>query len=291
MYSWHRSNTGRRHHPRLAFHFSETVIQPLPAMYSPSLCLIIQGQKRIKIGQEELSYGAGQYLVAGFDLPVIGTVTKASKTVPYVCIQLNFDRNRLLLMEERVPKGRNSLAYGILHTPVSLLSAVSRLVKNEVSSQYHQYLSELYEQEVLFHVLVGPYGDILRRFIYQDERSASVNRAITYLKESFREPFNLQYLLAEAGRSKSSLYREFKSRTGISPLQFRTRLRLQEAKRLMLVEHISAAQAGFLVGYESPSYFNKAYHRLFGSPPKEDIERLRSACNEGAKGGFNQSAI
>jgi AraC-like DNA-binding protein len=63
--------------------------------------------------------------------------------------------------------------------------------------------------------------------------------------------------------------------TGLSPLQYQKRLRLQEARRLMLGEALDAAEASFRVGYESPSHFNREYRRLFGAPPRRDIEALR----------------
>ena len=60
----------------------------------------------------------------------------------------------------------------------------------------------------------------------------------------------------------------------MSPLQFRKRLRLQEARRLML-EGLDAANAGYRVGYGDASHFTRDYKRLFGAPPMHDAERLR----------------
>jgi AraC-like DNA-binding protein len=61
----------------------------------------------------------------------------------------------------------------------------------------------------------------------------------------------------------------------MSPLQFQKRLRLQEARRLMLGEHLDAASAAYRVGFDDASHFNREYKRLFGLPPKRDVERLR----------------
>lgn len=55
--------------------------------------------------------------------------------------------------------------------------------------------------------------------------------------------------------------------TALSPLQYQKSLRLQEARRLMLTEHLDAATASFQVGYESPSQFSREYSRMFGAPP------------------------
>jgi hypothetical protein len=53
-----------------------------------------------------------------------------------------------------------------------------------------------------------------------------------------------------------------------------SRLRLNEARRLMLTEHVDAGAAAFQVGYESPSQFSSEYSRLFGAPPLRDIKAL-----------------
>ena len=64
--------------------------------------------------------------------------------------------------------------------------------------------------------------------------------------------------------------------TNLSPLQYQKRLRLQEAQRLMLSENFSAENAGYEVGYESASQFNREYKRMFGIPPRADVNRLRT---------------
>ncbi|MBQ8661012.1 MAG: helix-turn-helix transcriptional regulator, partial [Alphaproteobacteria bacterium] len=62
-----------------------------------------------------------------------------------------------------------------------------------------------------------------------------------------------------------------------SPLQYQKKLRLHEAQRLMLSENFDAAEAAYEVGYESASQFNREYKRMFGLPPKTNVNRLKSA--------------
>jgi AraC-like DNA-binding protein len=79
--------------------------------------------------------------------------------------------------------------------------------------------------------------------------------------------------------STSSLHHHFKQVTAMSPLQFQKHLRLHQARRLMLSEGIDAAAAGHRVGYESPSQFSREYRRLFGAPPRAEIEQVRDAVS------------
>lgn len=57
--------------------------------------------------------------------------------------------------------------------------------------------------------------------------------------------------------------------------QYQKNLRLQEARRLMLVGHTDAATEALEVGDESPSQFIREYRRLFGESPLRDVARLR----------------
>lgn len=61
----------------------------------------------------------------------------------------------------------------------------------------------------------------------------------------------------------------------MGPLQFQKQLRLQKARRLMLSEDLDAAEAGYRVGYDDASHFNRKYRRHFGEPPIRDVQRLR----------------
>ena len=76
--------------------------------------------------------------------------------------------------------------------------------------------------------------------------------------------------------SVAGFYHQFKSVTAMSPLQFHKQIRLQEARRMMLGEDLDATRAGLRVGYENPSSFNREYKKLFVSPPRRGIARLRS---------------
>ena len=80
--------------------------------------------------------------------------------------------------------------------------------------------------------------------------------------------------------SVSGFHHHFRAVTAMSPLQFQKRIRLQEARRLMLGEGLDAGSAGHRVGYGDVSQFTREYKRLFGAPPMRDVERLREAAVE-----------
>ena len=75
--------------------------------------------------------------------------------------------------------------------------------------------------------------------------------------------------------SVSLFHQKFKSAVGMGPLQCQKRLRLTEARRLMLEESKNVTEASADVGYESLSQFIRDYRKMFGAAPKEDVSGLR----------------
>ena len=76
----------------------------------------------------------------------------------------------------------------------------------------------------------------------------------------------------------SAFHRQFKALTSMTPLQYQKRLRLLEARRLMVSAAANVETAAFQVGYESPSQFSREYSRMFGLPPRRDISSLRQVA-------------
>jgi len=122
---------------------------------------------------------------------------------------------------------------------------------------------------------VGDQGARLRQLASVRYNSHQIARAIDWLKANITLPLRIDDLAAQVRMSSSTFHHHFRSMTALSPLQFQKQLRLREARRLMLSDHLDAASAAFQVGYESLSQFSREYNRLFGAPPLRDITNLR----------------
>ena len=133
---------------------------------------------------------------------------------------------------------------------------------------------EPFERELLYRLLTGPHRGIVRQLVGNDNRIARVRRAINWIRNHHTERLTVQALAEYAGMSQASLHRHFKSATGITPLQYQKRLRLQEA-RIKLLSGADVSDTAYTVGYESPSQFSREYSRLFGQAPSADARRLR----------------
>jgi transcriptional regulator GlxA family with amidase domain len=98
--------------------------------------------------------------------------------------------------------------------------------------------------------------------------SNKIVKVISQIKENFSDKLNVKELAQSISMSESSLYQHFKIITTMSPIQFQKKLRLEEAKQLLLLRNMEISDVAFQVGYESPSQFSKKFSRMFGTPPK-----------------------
>ncbi len=253
--------------------------EPMPVIYEPTVCLVAQGRKQVSIGSTSLVYDRARHLIASVSQPVMGAVIEASESEPYLCLQIDLDMKEIAELAMRHPSRvePDAQASGLLlnETSDELLDAASRLVALFDTPDDLAILSPLVLREIHYRILTGPAGGVLRHMARASSRLNQIARAILWIREHYRETCRIEQAADVAGMSRSNFHLHFRSVTSLSPIEFRTQLRMQEARRLMAASGFDAATAGFEVGYSSPSQFSRDYSRLFGSPPARDITHLR----------------
>jgi AraC-like DNA-binding protein len=219
-------------------------------------------------------------------LPAVGHVIEATADRPYLCLRLELDAR--LIGELMLQVGRNGVPPStdrglfVARTSPQLLDAVVRLTRLLEQPLDAAILAPLVMREIHYRVLTGELGHRLRELCIVDSQTHRIARAIELLRRRFTETLRIEDLAAAAHMSESSLHHRFKAVTAMSPMQFQKQLRLHEARRLMLTEGLEAAAAAHRVGYESPSQFSREYRRLFGAPPRREIQIVRSATAQPA---------
>jgi AraC-like DNA-binding protein len=264
---------------RLALVRSGQSGEPVHMVQRPALCIIAQGGKRVLLGDAVIDYGPASYLVASLDLPITGAVTQASADAPYLCFCLYLDPallSEIALTLPPLPAAGDGVGMTLHPMTPELIDAATRLTALLGDQATASLLAPLIERELLVRLMTGPGGGVLRAIAKGESRTGQIAQAIAWLKAHFREPFSGPHLAALAGMSLSSFHDHFRRATAMTPLQYQKQLRLQEARALMLAERLDAAEAGFRVGYDSPSQFSREYRRLFGAPPIRDIGRLKA---------------
>ncbi|MBH0238911.1 AraC family transcriptional regulator [Methylobrevis albus] len=262
--------------PRVAIGRQHGPTPPQPGLYEPMHCFVLQGRKRVTIGDRTLHYDQASYFVASVDLPVTSCVIEASPERPYLVLALSIDPARLSALIPEAPAAPEPETPGFGVSPITrdLLEVWLRIVRLFETPEDIAALAPLAEQELLYRLLRGPQGGVLRQFARADSRLSRIRRAIGEIRADFDQPLRVEDLARRAGMSPASFHRHFKAVTALSPLRYQKTLRLQHA-RTLLIANEEAARAAYAVGYESASQFSREYARLFGIPPARDAARLR----------------
>jgi AraC-like DNA-binding protein len=269
--------------PGLSLYRRNEPTQPMSAMYEPSICMIAQGAKRVLVGDDAYVYDSKHYLVTSVHLPTTVQVVKASRNEPCLGLVLKLDLREIayLMADGNLPPApapQSSLGMAIGKVTLPLQDAVQRLVGLLDEPKDIPILAPIIQREISYRLLLGEQGPRLRQIASTGSPTHQVSRAIDWLKGNFEKPLRIEDLAAQARMSSSTFHHHFRAMTALSPLQYQKQLRLQEARRLMLAEHMDAASAAFQVGYESPSQFSREYRRLFGAPPLRDIKNLHQVA-------------
>jgi AraC-like DNA-binding protein len=268
--------------PRLSLIRANGPTMPVPSVYEASLCLIAQGSKRVSLATRTVTYDAARYLLVSVNLPLVGHITEASPNEPYLCCKIDLDLTVLadLIIAEGGPSCTADLpVLAVYPSDPDLVDAASRLVRLLDQPKSIRTLAPLIEREILYRLLTGPHGPGLRQMAEANSRLGQVTRAIARIRGQFNKRLRIDDIAATAGMSASSLHEHFKAVTCMTPLEYQKQVRLQEARKLMLANGMSAGEAGFAVGYESQSQFSREYRRLFGAPPRRDVERLNNSMS------------
>lgn len=275
--------------PGLTLFRADGPTTPTEVLYEPRFCVIVQGAKQIMLCDRVFRYDAHNYMVTAVDLPVTGQVTFASSDEPYLAISLALDPVHISELLIDLPP--NALTAGnncpscisISALTADILDPTIRIAGLLDRPQDIPFLLPAMTRELLYRLLQGPQAHLLRQIATSGSNLAQINSAIHWIRAHYKEPFDIASVARIAHMSASSLHRHFRAATMMSPLQYRTRLRLQEARRRLMQEEIDAAEIAFAVGYDSPSQFSREYRRMFGQPPIRDVTRIRSASADGSE--------
>jgi AraC-like DNA-binding protein len=255
-------------------------------MYEPSLCIILQGSKAVGFGNRMYGYNHQEYLLSSTHVPANVKITQASQIEPYMSLRIRFKIEDIyevlkntnpdkLLFQKKSEKG---LFFDDLS--VRLYEPISRLIKLlDKPNEDINYLSPFIIKEILYILVNGKSGYFLNKFAMEGTTSNKIVKAISEIKNNFNEKLNIKELADLIEMSESSLYQNFKTVTSLSPIQFQKKLRLEEAKQLLVVRNIEVSQVAYMVGYESPSQFSREFSRMFGMSPKAHTEFLRTQLN------------
>ncbi len=252
-------------------------------LYKPALCITVQGSKAATFGDHCYQYSAGQALLVSVEMPGFGTVTEASPGKPYLGVILELDLAILRAVASELaepPRPSDSVGSGVCVTDFDgpLKDCTVRVLRLLDAPSAIPVLYPTIMREIAYWLLSGPHGADVVRMTLSNDHEHRILGAIHYLRDRFAESVRIGDLAAIAQLSPSAFHRGFKAVTAMTPLQYQKQLRLLEARRLMTAGAANVEDAAFRVGYESPSQFSREYGRMFGLPPRRDVNSLKRAA-------------
>ena len=245
-----------------------------PQLYGPQIILLAQGKKKVYLGEQTYVYDPFHYYVQTVPLPVeCEAVIEEGR--PMLGMVLKIDPQiigEILFELETEPPATRQVCSSLYNASVSdeIIDATIRLLRTLSSKNETRVLGPIYLKEILFEILNGEHGEILRELAVNNRGFYQISRVINKIHEHYSEPVEIQALAKEAGMSSTAFHATFKAMTSTTPLQYIKNVRLHKAKELIQNEGEKANAAAVRVGYESSSQFSREYKRCFGATPAKD---------------------
>lgn len=277
--------------PRVAMVQGPIPEHELAAVYDPMVNLILRGSKTMTVGDRTLRYDPATYFVMSIDLPAVGAVHPAKSEEPYLAVNLTLDPTLVATLLADMPKPVGGCIYdsgfSVASVTPELLDAWVRMLRLIGQPADIPVLAPAYEREILYRVLQGPHGWMLRDIATPDTALARVSLAIQWIRHNSSKPLKVEALAEMAALSVSAFHRHFKAVTALSPLQYQKRIRLLQARALLIAGGGNATSIAFGVGYESATQFSREYARFFGLPPSRDAARILRDVREQGRAILN----
>jgi len=246
-------------------------------MCGPGFCLVLQGTKRLVIGDEALTQGPGRLFASLVEIPATRCLYETARREPYVAVGLTVDPALLAELLTDLPSlsaPSEPSSFSVADATPDILEAWNKHLALLDAPGDIVGLAKPREQELLYRLLQSRHGGVLMQFAGQNGRLAQVRKAIDWLRTNFDQPVPVKALADMAAMSVPAFNRHFRTATATSPLQYQKALRLQAARHL-LSKGADVTRTAQAVGYESIPQFSREYARRFERSPKKDAVAMR----------------
>ena len=255
---------------------SDLTCEPIHRISKAALWVSAQGEKWAVVGGQRFDYGAGQALLITVEVPCRCTVPNATSRKPFLGLVVELSRTLFQEVGQALNGAPSQTASEQFRSAIAVtlnrqsLDCKLRFVRLLETPAAIPVLYPSMLREMSYWLLSGAYGPQAMNIAMARGQDRRTMQAIRQLRLKFREPIRVEDLASIAGMSVATFYRQFRSATSLSPVQYQKQLRLLEARRIILTSQPSVGEAAYQVGYSSPSQFTREYTRMFGRSPRAD---------------------
>jgi len=268
--------------PGLVLGRSSRPVPRFPLLYVPSICVVAQGRKHVYAANDPIVYDPLHYLVVAIPMPLDAEIVVASAKEPFLSLALEIDVSmvgKLLLEmaeEEHRPEAKINPTQTIYTSPMNddLLDAVMRLLRVLEAPVDRRILGPGAVREILYHILRGEQGSFLRALALRDSGSHRIAQIVRFLQENYNQALDISSIARFAGMGNSTLHHVFEKIVGQSPIQYLKKIRLHQARIMIVSNGLNTSEAAYNVGYNNASQFSREFKRQFGLPPSRAAEIL-----------------
>lgn len=263
-----------------AYRFTDSKIY-MPQTNNPYLYIVLSGSMRLHTQSGIMDYVQGQYSVSATDTPQSAQVLTFSEENDFLALSVEFTLDDVISI---VLDLENDFAERIINSQIqqhtmirsdnAVIQSIERLLSIITEEERLSFMGTHIKREILFNALFGTCGKQFLQSIINIQQAGEIYEVNSWIKQNYKIPFTVDELASKLNMSVSAFHQKFKNAVGMGPLQCQKRLRLTEARRLMLDENKSVTEASIDVGYESLSQFIRDYRKMFNASPKEDIQTL-----------------
>ena len=102
-----------------------------------------------------------------------------------------------------------------------------------------------------------------------------IQKSLRYIDYNYSRDIDVDDIAANAGISRSHLYRLFVQHISMPPNEYLTRYRIQKACILLQQQHLSVGEAAYSTGFSDQLYFSRVFKKYKGVPPSRYAETYR----------------
>lgn len=101
------------------------------------------------------------------------------------------------------------------------------------------------------------------------KKTTGIRGVINYIERNFAKEIDCKKLVEISYMSKSKMYREFKAKTGLTPIEYKNKIRIERAKTMLESNSYTVDEISDALGFEYPCYFTRIFTREVGKCPTD----------------------
>ncbi|WP_086932440.1 GlxA family transcriptional regulator [Agarilytica rhodophyticola] len=137
-------------------------------------------------------------------------------------------------------------------------------VASNVERHFFHEIRRAYDSSVFYQEIVKAHPD------------EDIVRMQTWLNDNHSKDVKMQDLAKQFGMSIRTFNRRFKNATGISPLNYLQKIRMEIAKDLLQTTNLSISEMMYKVGYHDIAHFNTLFKKHHGTTPGQYRTTVRA---------------